>query len=192
MSFFTNSNGQALTATTEVETGGLQPLIPANAKLLCAVAGVTIEPASQYNNEHIKITLHVTQDGKYKDFTIPHKLQVNHDERAKRDKAIEMLLAYDTNCGGKLMEMDQAGRPFMDANTLSRALNGGEVLATFDIWEMDGDDGSKRSGNWVRGISAPATTTTDQHIIKQAQNQPNTPIAPPPVEDGFNNDDIPF
>ena len=190
MSFFSTSEGEELEATTEFEISGIQPLIPDGMKLLSTVTGVTIEPESQYNNEHIVIELMVTQKGKYKDYTVNHKLQVNDDKPSKRDKAITMLLSYDSNAKGGLAKTDKAGKPIMEVGLLNRALNGTEVVAKYAVWEIEGDDGTTRSGNWVQGISDKSNEIAleDQNIIEQAQNQPTTPTAPAPAEDDLDSE----
>ena len=186
--FFKTTDGEELEASTEAVAGGLQPLIPVGTKLLCAIASVEVEPEDDYgNNEHVVIMLHVTERGEYKDFTVNHKLHVNDDKAKKADKARETLLAYDANCKGELLKKARAGQNIMDAATLSLALNGGEVMTEFDVWEMErqerdknnkpvfDDDGEpvmvKFSGNWVRGIYP---ITKDNNIEEQAKTQQPT------------------
>ena len=186
--FFKTTEGKELEPSTEAVAGGLPPLIPVGTKLLCAIASVEVEPEDDYgNNEHVVIMLHVTERGEYKDFTVNHKLHVNDDKAKKADKARETLLAYDANCKGELLKKARAGQNIMDAATLSLALNGGEVMTEFDVWEMErqerdknnkpvfDDDGEpvmvKFSGNWVRGIYP---ITKDNNIEEQAKTQQPT------------------
>ena len=196
--FFKTTDGEELEASTEAVAGGLQPLIPVGTKLLCAIASVEVEPEDDYgNNEHVVIMLHVTERGEYKDFTVNHKLHVNDDKAKKADKARETLLAYDANCKGELLKKAKAGQNIMDAATLSLALNGGEVTAEFDVWEMKrqerennkfvfDDNGDPvmvtRTGNWVRGIYP---VTKDNNIEEQAEIQPPTQTAPIDDDDTF-------
>lgn len=191
MSFFTTSDGEPIEQVTEFANTGIQPLIPAGTQLLCAIAGATWEDATNFDNEYINIMLHVVQRGDYKDFIVNHKLRVNDNEPKKKDKALKMLMAYDTNCKGGLLATDKAGKKITDA-VLARALNGGEIVATFDVWEQEGNDGVLRTGNWVRAIGPKPKSiqAQDAAIQKQADGQQpaQTHI---PADDDYN-DDIPF
>jgi hypothetical protein len=181
--------------STEFASGGIQKLIPEGTVLLCNIASVSIEPATQYNNEHIKIALHVVEKGEYKDFVVNHKIQVNDDNAEKREKALKLLLTYDTNCKGALAKADDEGKDILDGLVLSRALNGGSVMATFDTWSMDGSDGVTRTGNWVRKISpAPKSVRAqDAAIEKAAQSAEAAPVAQSTAElSGRDDQDIPF
>lgn len=173
MSFFKDSEGNTLEQTTEFVSGGLQPLIPAETQLLCAIAGATWEPETQYKGRTVKIMLHVVEKGEYKNFIVNDNLKVFDADPKKADKALNKLMTYDTLCKKRLFAADKAGKDIVDDNgLLARALNGGELVATFDVWELTGSDGVVRTGNWVRSIGPKpkAMQEEDKHIEKQAQS----------------------
>lgn len=197
--FFTASTGELMEPTDEVTVGGFQPIMPAGTRVLCNIAGIEIEPADDYgNNEHIVIELHIVERGEFYDFTNNHKLHINDNKSTKRDKARNMLLSYDKKCRGELLQLAQQGKNIIDQNVLSRALNGGQVLAEFDVWDRDIKDGDNKiigtepGGNWVRGIyPVPA----DNNVQEQAIGKQPTQTAPVQQQQAANapyQDDIPF
>lgn len=155
MSFFTKSTGDSVEQTTEFTNTGLQALIPDGTQLLCAIAGASWEPESQFKGKTVKVMLHVIQAGKFKDFIVNDSLKLFDNKASVADKALEKLMCYDAICSGQLYAADKNGKPIQDNNELlARALNGGEVLVTFAEYSIDRDDGTKITGNWVRGINA--------------------------------------
>jgi hypothetical protein len=113
--------------------------------------------------------LHITERGKYQNFTVNHKLHVNDLSAKKADTAKKMLAAYDSLAGGKLSKAVRSGRD-IDDSTLAKCLCGVELVATFDVWETDD---KQKSGNWVRGIGPKPKKLRDEdsHIQKQAEAQ---------------------
>lgn len=192
--FFTTSNGEELEQTTEFTVSGLQEIIPDGTQLLCAIAGATWEEATQFKNKRVEIILHVVGKGPYKDFIVKDTLKLFDDKIKVEDKAKAKLITYDTLCNGLLLKAVKAGKDIVDDNgLLARALNGGELMATFSEYDMPNPNGGDNfTGNWVRSICAKpkAMQQEDSSIIKQPSNQPNAPIAPPPVDDFA--DDVPF
>jgi len=184
MSFFTLSDGTELEAINSFENGGIQPIIPEGTQLLCNIVNVEWAEADQRNEEHVVISLYVVQAGQYKNFQVDHKLHVKDLSDKKRDKAIQMLMAYDTNCKSFLQKADKAGKE-LDDSILKKGLVGGEVVATFAVWESEGTDGKTRSGNWVRAIGPVSKQT-------QKQNQEIQQKANKVAEEMDFDDDIPF
>ncbi len=151
MSFFTLSNGETIEAISKFENSGFQGIIPDWTQLICDIVSAKWAMADKRNNDHIVIDLYVVQTGPYKGYTVKHKLHVKDYDDKKRDKALQMLMVYDTLCKGFLVKADKAGKEMSDA-ILSNGLVGGEVSVTFAVWEVERDDGSKMEGNWIRAI----------------------------------------
>jgi hypothetical protein len=170
MSFFTLSNGESLEAINKFENSGRQGIIPAGTQLICDIVAAKWAPADSRNEEHIVIDLFVVQAGQYKGYTVKHKLHVNDLDDKKKDKALRMLMAYDTLCKGLLLKADQAGKEITDA-ILAKALVAGEVCATFDVWETERADGTTMTGNWVRAIGPKSKVeqAKDKKIMEKAK-----------------------
>jgi hypothetical protein len=182
MSFFINSNGEQIEQGTEFITSGIQPLIPSGTKLLVAIASSEWTEPNNFNDGAVKIGLHVVERGPYKDFLVYDNLKVTDADSKKRDKAIKKLLTYDTLCSGLLAKADKAGKDIMgDTTLLERALNGGELVATFDVYEFEGSDGVTRSGNWVRAIGPKPNKLQeeDKAIERKAKSQAPAQVAKP-------------
>jgi len=199
MTFFKRTDGSTVEPQSSASVGGFQSLILDNTQLHCSIAGVQCEDATDRANQHIVVTLHVTEPGDYRNFTVAHKLHVLDDSDKKRDKAIEMLATYDTLCRGALLKADKEGKDIMNNMLLARSLNGGNVLATFGVWEMEVDDKDETgrvigkrtiTGNWVREIKAAKQAAEEKAeaaaMDKKAESQG---LDEPEPEDY---DDIPF
>lgn len=182
MSFFKMSDGTAPSTSGNAEMGGGNlPPIPSGTQLKAMITEAKWEPASQYSEEHIKLRWDVI-DGEYKKRVLFHKVRVQNDDANKRDKAIRMLAAIDTNCGGKVMQIN--GRPSdMD---LMQALCNKPMVIKVEVWEMEGNDGETRSGNWVQAVSsgkpqqqsAPSAQAAPQQQPQETEtNNPDTQAA---------------
>lgn len=196
MSFFTKTDGTAVKKTKTVEVGGFQKLIPEGTQLQCAIAAAVWAPEDSRNAQHVDITLHVTEQGDYRNFKVHHKLHVLDPEAKKRDRSLDMLMAYDENCKGELQKADAAGVPLIGNNTLlARALNGGQVVATFDVWETENQrTGEMMSGNWVRAIQPMPKKEQEIAASIEAKAQTQQPVETyrePGSDDDFG-DDIDF
>ncbi len=187
MSFF-----QDIETKDEVETGGLQGIIPANTKLECAVVSAGWIPETQHANEAIELKLHVLQPGPYKDYIVGHKLHVKDDSEKKAKRGKEFLASYDAKGKGLLRQADAAGKNFTDA-LLARALVGVKVMATFDIWEKDVEKNGvmvkEPGGNWVRAIGNVSKTerARDAQIERKAEE-----VKAEMDLDDFDDSEIPF
>jgi len=153
MSFFQKSDGTPVEKKNTASVGGFQKLIPDGTQLQCAIAGAVW--AEKQGKKVALITLHVTEQGPYRNFKVDQALKVFDDKDKTRDAALDMLMTYDTICKGELAKADAAGKSIVDNNPLmARALNGGTVIATFAEWEMENNNtGEIMKGNWVRGIA---------------------------------------
>lgn len=187
MSFFTLSSGEPIESINSFENGGRQEIIPTGTQLLCDIVGAKWAESDGYNSRHIVIDLLVVQSGRYQYYTVKHKLHVNDLTDKKKDKALQMLMAYDTLCKGYLVKADAAGKEITDA-VLAKALVGGEVVATFDVWETERADGTTMSGNWVRAIGPKSKLeqAKDKQVMAKAKQ-----VAEESGTDDFD-DEIPF
>jgi hypothetical protein len=169
MAFFTTSTGEAIEASNTYEVARFQALIPDGTKLLTNIVSAEWVEATDFNNESVKIGLFVVEPGNYYEYVVYDNLRVNDKNPKKADKAIVKLMTYDTLCKGLLSKADNAGKDISgDNNLLEKALNGGEILATFDVWEMEGKDGVMRSGNWVSKIEpAPKKVRQENKRIEE-------------------------
>jgi len=181
MSFISNIEDKDLNPEKESIGGGLQPLIPTGLKLHCVVAGVTIKPEDNYNNECIVVEHHVLEKGNYEGFLVNHKLHVHHDDIKKRDKARTTLLSYDANANGDIKKAIAVGKDVLsNVNFLARSLNGTEIESEINLWEMpDENTGEIRTGNNIKSIFPLSDRDEqDKNIVEKAEE----------IED----DDIPF
>jgi len=200
MTFFKRTDGSTVEPQSSASVGGFQSLIPDGTQLHCSIAGVQWEDANRKDNKHIIITLHVTEPGAYRNFTVAHKLHVFDKLDKKRDKAIEMLATYDTLCRGALLKADKEGKAIVDNNTLlARSLNGGNVLATFGVWEMEVDDKDENgmvigkrtmTGNWVRELKAAKPVAEEKAEAVELDKKAESQGLDEPVDDY--DDDIVF
>ena len=152
MSFWTTSdNESAATTGTSFETGGgqMEP-IPSNTRLKAMAEDAKWDEDFQ-GNQIISVRWSVLAPDSYKNRKIFQKIRVMDPDTKKSDKAKRMLAAIDANCGGQLAKKEDVPTD-MD---LQSALLNKPVMIEVQVWEMEGDDGQTRSGNWVSRV-APA------------------------------------
>ena len=97
-------------------------------------------------------------EGEFKGRKIFQKVRVNELDSKKRDRAIKMLGAIDSNAGGELRKLAKEPSD-MD---LSTALVNKSMLLKLGVWDLNG-----KKGNWVMAVSpsgsaspVPAKTAT--------------------------------
>ena len=162
MSFFTLSdNTVALPADTFKETA-IEP-IPSNTNAPAIIEGA--EWKEYEGDNYINLTWAIV-DGEYKGRKVFQKLRVEDASPQKRDRALKMLSAIDSNCGGYLRQL---GAKPSDID-LKMRLSNKPMTIKVEIWEIN-----DKSGNWVSAI-API------NAIQQTEPAPATIIE----------DDIPF
>ena len=174
MSFFTLSNGQnaAQNPTGEFESGGSMEPIAANTNVLAAVEQAKV---SEYEGErYIDLRWTVVQPEQHKNRKVFQKIRVWDADTNKRDKALQMLVAIDANCGGKLVASGQEPNDMI----LSQALLARPMVLNLQVWEMNG-----KSGNWVSKVSPRNQSAQQQAAVP-------TPVANDPM--GGDLDSIPF
>ena len=178
MSFFKMSDGTAPKTDGSAEMGGGNlPPIPSGTQVKVVATEAKWDDGGDYTERHIKIRWDVIE-GEYKKRVIFQKIRVANDDANKRDKAIRMLAAIDTNAGGVIMKLD---REPTEMDLMSNLCNKPMVIK-LDVWEMEGSDGEKGTGNWVQAVSSvkaqtaqpaqetPVETETDNPTVKAADN----------------------
>lgn len=186
MSFFTLSTGQQATATNsfEIEGGGNLEPIPAGTQVLatCEEASVAEwEGDDGKVDRYINLKWRVAKPDEYKNRVLFQKIRVWEDDAAKRDRALTMLIAIDTNCGGRLLATGKEP----DSVALQQSLTGYPMILKLDVWEAKNRKGEDISGNWVQAVS-PAAAQPQQPAPQQiAQGVPAAPQQPAPQSDPF-------
>ena len=187
MSFWQKQDGSQVENTTSFEMGGgdIKP-IPNNTALIAAIEEAKWD--SYKGDNYISLKWRVMRPAEYANRVIFQKLHVFDPK--KGDKAKQMLMAIDANCGGKLARLNDAP----EDHDLMTALIGKPMAAKVQVWELD--DKSK-SGNWISAVSpAKQQAPVAQASAPQAQARPQQrTVTPPqnvaPVYDPLD-DDIPF
>ena len=180
MSFW-SSDHKNVGATFETGGGDFEP-IPANTGCVAAIKQAGW--AEYHGDRYINIQWQILAPEQYKNRVVFQKVRVLDDDAAKADRAKRMLAAIDANAGGKLLQLDRAP----DDSDLALALTGRIMAIKLQVWEMVGDDGQERSGNWVSAV-APAGKQK-----QAAQPAPAVPQPAPVMAAGgmAMDDDIPF
>lgn len=167
MSFWQKQDGSAVENTNSFEMGGGDiKLIPNNTALIAA-----IEEAkwSEYQGEsYINLKWRVMRPAEYANRVIFQKLHVFDPK--KGDKAKQMLMAIDANCGGKLARLNDAPED-MDLMT---ALVGKPMAAKVQVWEING-----KTGNWISAVSPAKQQAPQAQTQAPRQQAPMAPQARP-------------
>lgn len=153
MSFWNLNDGSTATSTTEfeIEGGNLEP-IPDDTQCIAAIEEAKWD---EYETDrYISLKWRVMQPKEYDRRVIFHKVKVfgtsrDKDPQATADKAKRMLAAIDANAGGQLMKIQ--GEP--STMDLMSALVGKMMAIKVKVWQMTGDDGQERSGNWICAVA---------------------------------------
>lgn len=156
MSFWNLSDGGEVDTSGQFEIGGgsIQP-IPAETSCIAFIDEAKWDRNLE-GQEYISLRWSVVAPADYKNRKIFQKLWVTDaDPRArdadkKRDKALRMLAAIDTNAGGKLSS--KAGKPTDDA--LQAHLVNKPMQIKVMVWEIVNENtGEKSTGNWIAAVS---------------------------------------
>lgn len=166
--FWTTSDNKAITTTGEFSSGGTIENIPDNTTCLALIdeAGW----AEYQGDEYISLRWVIAEPSIYKGRKIFQKLRVNDINTKKADKAKEMLMAIDANCGGKLALNDETPNDTAMAKAILEKL----MLIKIMVWDLEG-----RTGNWIAKVAPRSKTTT-------------VPTPEPVVIDEGLHDDIPW
>ncbi len=177
MSFWNLSDNSAVDTTGEFETGGgnIEP-IPANTDVLAVCDEAKWD---EYGDDrYISLRWAVMKPTDYKNRKVFQKIRVMNKDPAKADKAKRMLAAIDANAGGKLVA---GGEEPTDEN-LTKCLTNKPMVLRLQVWELETEQGEKKSGNWVSRV-APKSDAAQQ----QAAPEPTAAVD----DEGLEND-IPF
>jgi hypothetical protein len=194
MSFWNTSEDEDLSQSSTGEFdggGGSMDPIPEGSKVLAMPKEAKWDEYE--GTEFITIQWQVAKPAEYLNRVIFHKLYVTDDDPKakdpikKRDKAKRMLAAIDKNAGGKLAK--KAARP-SDVDLMS-ALVGKAMLLKLGVWEMAGQDGTPKAGNWVisvapKGSDEVAVAATKPKPSQAAASNSRASVA----DDDF--DSVPF
>ena len=183
MSFFTQSNGQSVQSTGNFESGGGLAPIPEGTQVLAVIDEAKWDI---YQNESfISLRWSIAKPQEYTNRKIFQKIKVMDVDASKRDKALMMLAAIDTNAGGKL----QAAGVQPDTQALAAALMNRPMVLKLGVWELD--DKSK-SGNWVSKVAPrPQAGAAGQSAPAPAPKPQPQPKPAPAAFDDLD-DDVPF
>ena len=98
------------------------------------------------NPEYIQISWSIVKPEKYKKRIVFHKLHVNDEKLAKREKALRMLYAININSGENLPRTEDAPSEV----DLKKAFKSRQMTIRLKIWE---NDEKTKKGNWVDKVS---------------------------------------
>src|SRR5690625_1311697 len=171
MSFW-NDEQRSVGGSFESGGGDFEP-IPANTGCIAAIKQAGW--ADYEGDWYINIQWEILKPDQYKNRRVFQKVRVHDADPQKADRAKRMLAAIDTNAGGKLLQLSHEPTD----HDLASALTGKIQAIKLQVWELTGDDGQERRGNWVSAV-APS---------KGAASQPVQQPAPVMAD---MDDDIPF
>ena len=178
MSFF-NGIDMPQDGNFEIKSEDL-PLIPKGTKVLASCESAKHD---EYSGErYISLMWRVHQPAEYANRVIYQKLKVYTEKSAANHK--RMLAAIATNAGNKLFGMMQAQKEIEPSDmTLQACLTNQPMVLQLEVWEMENQQGEKRSGNWVQAVSK-----------RQGQQSAPAPTPAPATDNfgGFEADTIPF
>jgi hypothetical protein len=179
MSFFTTSDNKEIDTTSGAFDGGggSFEIIPEGTQVLAlASEAAWYTPGPDQDNSPvplISIKWEIVGDD-YNGRIIFQKVRVQEDDSKKRDKALRMLAAIDSNCGGGIAKL---GAKPTDMDLSNNLLNK-PMLLKLGKWDLNG-----KQGNWVIAVSKFTGKMPEQPAAKPRQT--------PPAVAGFD-EDIPF
>lgn len=183
MSFFTQSNGKSVQSTGNFESGGGLAPIPEGTQVLAVIDEAKWD--TYQNESFVSLRWSIAKPQEYANRKIFQKIKVMDADASKRDKALMMLAAIDTNAGGKL----QAAGVQPDTQALAAALMNRPMVLKLGVWELD--DKSK-SGNWVSKVAPrPQAGQAAQAAPAPVPKQQPKPASAPAAFDDLD-DDVPF
>jgi len=150
MSFWNTSDNQSAAQTGgdfDMGGGSMEP-IPANTRLKAMIDDAKWDQMGD-DPSFISLRWTVLEPESYKNRKVFQKVRVQDAKPEKADKAKRMLAAIDANAGGQLAAKSEAPTDV----DLASALMNKPMLIEVQVWELTGDDGQTRSGNWVSRVS---------------------------------------
>lgn len=177
--FWQLSDGKVAEQTDKFDAGG-GDVLPDNTDVLALIDEAGWKAGYEGAHDVIQLRWTVHKPDQFKGRKIFQKLKVNDPESKTSDKAKRMLMAIDTNAGGKLAQ--HPGEP-NDSELMSALMNKPMVLK-IKVWEIN-----EKKGNWVAAVS-PYKRTAAQ--AAPAPVEPAPQVAPAPTGGTSFDDDIPF
>lgn len=176
MSFFTTSDGQNAAGSNEFQLGGgdIAP-IPKGTRVLAAIDETKVDDYE--GKRFVNNRWNILQPAEFAGRKVFQKLHCWDLDTAKRDKAIRMLAAIDTNAGGKIAASGQEP----DDMLLQQSITNKPMVLDLEVWEING-----KTGNWVSKVSPRAANTAT------AAPAPQQAPKPAPAMPTTNDDDVPF
>lgn len=149
MSFWNLSNNETIDKSGNFEMGGgnMEP-IPDNTQLKTVVDEAKWEE-NENLGQYISLRHSVLAPEEFKNRKVFQKVKVKDDDSKVSDKAKRMLAAIDANCGGGLMQLDREPND----QDLQRHLLMKPMAVVSRVWELEKDDGSTMSGNWIQSVA---------------------------------------
>lgn len=171
MSFWELSDNTTVSASTEYEAPSGGEPIPDNTDVMAYPDEAKWDDKD--GAEYISIRWRVAKPDAYKNRVVFQKMwvlgnnpqQKDPEKRKKQgDNAKRMLAAIDANAGGELMQVQ--GRP--SDEDLQRCLMNKMMVVKLKLWEMEGSNGEKMSGNWVCAVSPKSKGVSEGPVQTQS------------------------
>jgi hypothetical protein len=172
--FWNLSDGNKPEQKTSFDASGGEP-IPDNTDALAIIEEAGWKAGFEGAEDLIQLRWSILKPEAFKGRKVFQKLKVGDPESKVSDKAKRMLMAIDTNAGGKLSKLDSEP----DDNVLMGALMNKPMVIKIKVWEMN-----DRSGNWVAAVSSA------KKAAAPASEPVQTPAPAPAIDDDL--DSIPF
>lgn len=141
--FWTLSDGKKAEQTDKFDAGAMD-ILPDNTDVLAVIEEAGWKSGYEGAPDVINLRWSVLKPDALKNRKVFQKLKVNEDDPKVSDKAKRMLMAIDTNAGGKLAKLDHEP----EDNELMMALMNKPMVLKIKVWDMDG-----KKGNWVAAVS---------------------------------------
>lgn len=171
MSFWELSDNTTVSASTEYEAPSGGEPISDNTDVMAYPDEAKWDDKD--GAEYISIRWRVAKPDAYKNRVVFQKMwvlgnnpqQKDPEKRKKQgDNAKRMLAAIDANAGGELMQVQ--GRP--SDEDLQRCLMNKMMVVKLKLWEMEGSNGEKMSGNWVCAVSPKSKGVSEGPVQTQS------------------------
>jgi hypothetical protein len=191
--FWDTTEGESATSnggSFDAGGGAMEP-IPGKTQCLAAIDEVSWDVMGEFSDDqgedYIKVRWSVLAPAEYKNRKVFQKVRVLSTDSKKSDKAKRMLAAIDANAGGKLSKVNDLPTD----EQLIKALCNKPMVIMLQLWEMKGDSGEIRSGNWVSAVSPRAAQGAAKVLDPDPEPAPAKKTKPPTNFDNFD-DDVPF
>lgn len=181
--FWNLSDGTKPEQKTEFDAGSID-VLPDNTDVLAVIEEAGWKAGYDGGADLIQLRWSVLKPEPFKNRKIFQKIKVCEDDPKVSDKAKRMLMAIDTNAGGKLAKLDHEP----EDNELMMALMNKPMVLKIKVWEMN-----DKKGNWVAAVS-PAKRRTPETKPAESPKAEATPASAVGGSGGGTalSDDIPF